>query len=86
MFGYREGPLGRTTHQVMTLSGTGEAETPAGGSVCMRYHLVSYDGSLVNSDVSLPTLKSRIKRRRAAVDIMTNLVAAEIGASRRGAR
>lgn len=25
------------TNQVMTLSGTGEAETPAGGSVCMRY-------------------------------------------------
>lgn len=24
------------THQVITLSGTGEAETPAGGSVCMR--------------------------------------------------
>jgi hypothetical protein len=23
-------------HQVMTLSGTGDAETPAGGSVCMR--------------------------------------------------
>lgn len=23
-------------YQVMTLSGTGEAETPAGGSVCMR--------------------------------------------------
>ena len=24
------------TYQVMTLSGTGDAETPAGGSVCMR--------------------------------------------------
>lgn len=24
------------SHHVMTLSGTGEAETPAGGSVCMR--------------------------------------------------
>ncbi|MDA4133350.1 MAG: hypothetical protein OK454_09560 [Thaumarchaeota archaeon] len=24
----------------MTLSGTGEAETPAGGSVCMRYTVV----------------------------------------------
>ena len=26
----------RRTYQVMTLSATGEAETPAGGSVCMR--------------------------------------------------
>lgn len=26
----------KEAYQVMTLSGTGEAETPAGGSVCMR--------------------------------------------------
>ena len=25
------------THQVMTLSAMGDAETPAGGSVCIRY-------------------------------------------------
>jgi hypothetical protein len=40
-----------TAFQVMTLSAIGEADTPAGGSVCMR-------------------LKSRIRRRRAAVDIL----------------
>lgn len=27
---------GTVSYQVMTLSATGEAETPAGGSVCMR--------------------------------------------------
>ena len=30
------GPFGHLSYQVMTLSGTGDAETPAGGSVCMR--------------------------------------------------
>jgi hypothetical protein len=29
------------TYQVITLSATGEAETPAGGSVCIRYFTVS---------------------------------------------
>lgn len=29
-------------YQVMTLSGTGEAETPAGGSVCMRCNRHQY--------------------------------------------
>jgi len=48
--GVSAGPM-MTAFHVMTLSLTGEAETPAGGSVCMR-------------------LKSRIKRRRAAVDIL----------------
>lgn len=28
-----------STYQVITLSATGEAETPAGGSVCIRYRL-----------------------------------------------
>jgi hypothetical protein len=39
------------SYHVMTLSAIGEADTPAGGSVCMR-------------------LKSRIKRLRAAVDML----------------
>ena len=30
----------REQYQVITLSGTGEAETPAGGSVCMRWRSV----------------------------------------------
>jgi hypothetical protein len=42
---------GEILYQVITLSATGEAETPAGGSVCIR-------------------LKSRIKRRRAVVDMV----------------
>lgn len=60
-------------HQVMTLSGTGDAETPAGGSVCMRY---MYGVSIAKVPKQLPsqkscrTLKSRIRRRRAAVDIL----------------
>jgi hypothetical protein len=40
-------------YHVMTLSAIGEADTPAGGSVCMR-------------------LKSRIKRLRAAVDMLSS--------------
>jgi len=53
--GVSAGPM-ITAFQVITLSGTGEADTPAGGSVCMR-------------------LKSRMSRRRAAVDMMDRLVA-----------
>lgn len=33
--------IGQDTNHVMTLSGIGEAETPAGGSVCMRCNMVS---------------------------------------------
>lgn len=32
----------KEAYQVMTLSGTGEAETPAGGSVCMRCNRHQY--------------------------------------------
>jgi hypothetical protein len=35
-----------TAYQVMTLSGTGEAETPAGGSVCIRFRVVSLTDSV----------------------------------------
>lgn len=34
--GVSAGPI-MTAFQVMTLSAMGEAETPAGGSVCIRY-------------------------------------------------
>ena len=76
----------------MTLSATGDAETPAGGSVCMRWFVsqlswyviipgVWFNELLENPDAhySTPegshqrklshTLKSRIRRRRAEVDI-----------------
>ena len=33
----------QSTHQVITLSAMGEAETPAGGSVCMRYNVYQQD-------------------------------------------
>jgi hypothetical protein len=56
-----------TAFHVMTLSGTGEADTPAGGSVCMR-------------------LKSRIKRRRAAVDMMGDLSEPEGSEARVGGK
>lgn len=56
------------THHVITLSGTGEADTPAGGSVCMRWGFIS-TGSRWTRAHDGPTLKSRIKRRRAAVDM-----------------
>ena len=29
--------LGEVTHHVITLSATGDADTPAGGSVCIRF-------------------------------------------------
>lgn len=54
-------------YQVITLSGIGDAETPAGGSVCIRCRDVSSSKPRVL--VAAPTLKSRIKRRRAAVDM-----------------
>jgi len=61
-------------YQVITLSATGEAETPAGGSVCMRCKKV-LDTSLFlrHRCCEALTLKSRIKRRRAAVDILSLL-------------
>ena len=42
-------------HQVMTLSGTGDAETPAGGSVCMRY---SQEVSVPEARKKRPTVKA----------------------------
>lgn len=39
--GDRNGNSYLRAYQVMTLSGTGEAETPAGGSVCIRYSILS---------------------------------------------
>jgi len=57
----------------MTLSGTGDADTPAGGSVCMRYRwsVSKYKEGVWRWRVGGGlTLKSRIKRRRAAVDMM----------------
>lgn len=60
------------TYHCITLSATGEADTPAGGSVCIRW---GGGGKLVRAHTTnlieggLLTLKSRIKRRRAAVDI-----------------
>ena len=59
------------TYHCITLSATGDADTPAGGSVCIRW---GGGGELVRAHTTnliegLLTLKSRIKRRRAAVDI-----------------
>ena len=78
-----------STYQVMTLSAIGEAETPAGGSVCIRWEplarkpemyqiwdskgLKYKEEALIRQDehsLSL-TLKSRINRRRAEVDMMS---------------
>ncbi|KAL2005566.1 hypothetical protein VTN00DRAFT_10059 [Thermoascus crustaceus] len=81
----------RRTHHVMTLSATGEAETPAGGSVCMRCvehemsakipHMTARASKRLCSTRSLDpghvcrrrrsrrTLKSRMRRRRAEVDM-----------------
>lgn len=72
-----------STYQVMTLSATGDAETPAGGSVCIRCtslaHVDETIRNCVNQKIKIvvvnrtmqgeQTLKSRIKRRRADVDI-----------------
>lgn len=69
-------------YQVMTLSAMGDAETPAGGSVCMRcstFMLAKASGKgcitvrLAPATDGMPgwrTLKSRINRRRAAVDMV----------------
>jgi len=69
----------------MTLSAIGDAETPAGGSVCIRWikeELVSFWGHFQriekcsrqinpqNFAQQELTLKSRIRRRRAEVDIL----------------
>lgn len=69
------------TYQVMTLSAMGEADTPAGGSVCMRCSSFVSMQPVLSSCPLLQagctwrwrTLKSRIKRRRAAVDMMNRL-------------
>ena len=42
-------------HQVMTLSGTGEAETPAGGSVCMRCLSIRQHPSIQTREASWAT-------------------------------
>ena len=36
----------RASYQVMTLSATGEADTPAGGSVCMRWGICQFRGTI----------------------------------------
>jgi hypothetical protein len=62
-----------TTYQVMTLSATGDADTPAGGSVCMRWVFCQSQEMIVCSELVPPrTLKSRIKRRRAGVDMIAD--------------
>ena len=61
-------------YQVITLSAIGEAETPAGGSVCIRWESMSVrarramEFAKATVDGRL-TLKSRMRRRRAAVDM-----------------
>jgi hypothetical protein len=58
----------------MTLSATGDADTPAGGSVCIRCSsLVVDEWGTPRSSFAIKTprtLKSLIKRRRAAVDML----------------
>lgn len=71
----------RVAYQVMTLSAIGEADTPAGGSVCIRCSIlvsITIHISFLLDDCFLAaspkeaerTLKSRIRRRRAAVDMV----------------
>lgn len=71
----------------MTLSATGDAETPAGGSVCIRCTLLAHVDETIRNWIDRKikvvvanrsmrgeqTLKSRIKRRRADVDIAGSL-------------
>jgi hypothetical protein len=59
-------------YQVMTLSGTGDADTPAGGSVCMRCggYQFPQKSQVAGRVCRMRTLKSRIRRLRAAVDIV----------------
>ena len=61
-----------TAFQVITLSGTGEAETPEGGSVCMRYQVQSAK-CYHNAKSIFATLKSRINRLLAGEDIFAVL-------------
>lgn len=69
-------------YQVITLSAIGEAETPAGGSVCIRCERSCINASSERETVVehciggkgmekdlKRTLKSRIRRLRAGVDI-----------------
>lgn len=88
---------GRDRYHVMTLSAMGEAETPAGGSVCIRcgewwvispcLHALSRLGKVPRNrfpffeclegdkfSSNQLTLKSRIRRRRAEVDIMVYIL------------
>ncbi len=82
------------TYQVMTLSAMGDAETPAGGSVCIRcvpiVSLIDFRGCrrqhksqpraedmlgdatdwLIDDILIKLTLKSRMRRRRADVDMV----------------
>ena len=53
-------------YHVITFSLTGLALTPAGGSDCILWIIRSYP-------ITALTLKSRIKRRRALVDIFTEM-------------
>lgn len=62
-------------YHVMTLSAIGDAETPAGGSVCIRYKAMCKLQLFVSIEVLTGqalrhTLKSRIRRRRAGVDML----------------
>ena len=56
-------------NHVITLSAIGEAETPDGGSVCIRCDSMSVFGH-GSERQSYPTLKSRISLRLADVDIL----------------
>ena len=48
-------------YQVMTLSAIGDAETPAGGSVCIRYHFISNNDSILRR-IYLPFLVPNVIR------------------------
>jgi len=64
------------TYHVITLSGNGEADTPLGGSCCIRWKLVYIDND-ENSDRRgeiTHTLKSLISLRLAGVDILYTAV------------
>ena len=66
-------PVYSSAYQVITLSAMGDAETPAGGSVCMRCQGSCVSPGLkqrYSTDRIYSTLKSRIRRRRADVDII----------------
>jgi hypothetical protein len=42
----------RSHYHVMTLSATGDADTPAGGSVCMRLEQVNIDDRVIPEDIA----------------------------------